>query len=232
MAPYRRLAIFFELAIELGLIDDLTHFILAETVASVDRINEAFGQNSTISINVAAKQATDDRFMRSFIEAISQTGFAKRLTLEITEEAFLARREFQDRILPMVREVGARVSIDDFGIGFSSLSALADITADELKIDRSFITNVHSRPRSQSVLKAIEALGHSLGMSIVVEGVECFEELAYLQAATRIELAQGYYFAKPAVFEDSSAELSFADFARPTAPTRAIAAARQFSVRG
>lgn len=222
---------FIGLAVELGLIDELAHFILAETVASIEQINETFGPKSTISVNVAARQAGDDRFMRSFVDALSATGFADRFTLEITEEAFLSRGEFQKRILPMVREVGAKVSIDDFGVGFSSLSALAEITADELKIDRSFITNVHRRPRSQSVLRAIEALGHSLGMSIVAEGVESFEEAAYLQAATRINIAQGYHFARPISF-DRLAESARSDLARPVLPNRSGEPARQLSLRG
>lgn len=190
------------LAVELGLIDELTHLILAETVASIDRINEMFGSSSTISINVAAKQAGDRRFMRSFVDALEETGFASRFILEITEETLLSRNEFQEHILPMIRAAGAKISIDDFGVGFSSLSVLADITADEVKIDRSFITDLHRRPRNQSILKAIEALGHSLGMIVVVEGVESFEEVAYLQATTRIDLAQGFYFAKPIVLDE------------------------------
>ena len=97
--------------------------------------------------------------------------------------------------------IGARISIDDFGVGYSSLAALADITADELKIDRSFITEIHRRPRSQCVLRAIESLAKALGMAIIAEGVETFEEMAYLQAATRIHHAQGYFFAKPALLE-------------------------------
>lgn len=223
---------FIGLAVELGLIDELTHSILAETVTSIDRINETFGPNSTISINVAARQAGDERFMRSFVEALSATGFASRFTVEITEEAFLSRREFQSRILPMLREVGARISIDDFGTGFSSLSALAEITADELKIDRSFITDVHRRPRSQSVLRAIEALGHSLGMSIVVEGVESFEEAAYLQAATRIDLAQGFYFARPVVFDRPPVDMASLSFMRPVLPIRGGEPARRVPVGG
>jgi EAL domain-containing protein (putative c-di-GMP-specific phosphodiesterase class I) len=103
----------------------------------------------------------------------------------------------------MFREIGVRVSIDDFGTGYSSLSALADIVADEIKIDRSFITAIHERPRNQSVLRAIESLAHALGMTIVAEGVETYEELAYLHAATRIHLAQGYYFSKPIYLDDS-----------------------------
>ena len=94
------------------------------------------------------------------------------------------------------------MSIDDFGTGYSSLGALADITADELKIDRSFITNIHKRARSQSVLKAIEALSEPLGMTVIAEGVETFEEAAYLQAATRIRYAQGFYYSKPVLLED------------------------------
>ena len=104
----------------------------------------------------------------------------------------------------MLRDIGVRVSIDDFGTGYSSLSVLADITADEIKIDRSFITDIHQRPRSQSILKAIESVSYALGMSVVAEGVETFEELAYLQGATRIRYAQGFHFAKPFFLEDGA----------------------------
>jgi EAL domain-containing protein (putative c-di-GMP-specific phosphodiesterase class I) len=82
------------------------------------------------------------------------------------------------------------------------LSALADITADEIKIDRSFIKDIHLRPRSQGILRAIESLAEALGMTMVAEGIETFEELAYLQAATRIRYAQGFYFAYPIFLEE------------------------------
>jgi EAL domain-containing protein (putative c-di-GMP-specific phosphodiesterase class I) len=140
--------------------------------------------------------------MSSFLEALNASRFARRIMLELTEDAFLAKGAFQSHVLPMVRELGVRVSIDDFGTGYSSLSVLADITADELKVDRSFITGIHQRPRSQSVLRTIESLGHSLGMTIVAEGIETFEELTYLQTATRIRQGQGFYFAKPFFIDD------------------------------
>jgi diguanylate cyclase (GGDEF)-like protein len=194
---------FLALAVELGLMDDLTQLVLEETINSIDEINEAFGPQSTISINVAPRQASDLSFMRSMIGTIAESGFAGRFILELTEEAFLVKSDFQTRILPMVREVGARVSIDDFGIGYSSLSALADIEADEVKIDRAFITDVHKRPRSQAILRAIEALAHSLDMTIIVEGVETVEELTYLQAATRIKYAQGFYFSQPMLLREA-----------------------------
>jgi diguanylate cyclase (GGDEF)-like protein/PAS domain S-box-containing protein len=188
---------FIDLAIELGLIDTITRFVLAETLRSIEMLDREFGPATTFSVNVAAKQASDLNFMRSFVDILRASEFAPRIMLELTEDAFVAKSRFQMQILPLLRELGARVSIDDFGTGYSSLSALADITADELKVDRSFISAIHERPRSQSVLRAIESLGHALGMSIVAEGVETFEELTYLQAATRIRYAQGYHFSKP-----------------------------------
>lgn len=193
---------FINLATELGLIDELTHLVLVEIVKSIDLINDTFGHDTTISINVAAKQAGKPDFMRPFAQAIEATGFPKRFMIEVTEDAFVTRTHFQDEILPILRKIGVGISIDDFGIGYSSLSALADITADEIKIDRSFITDIHQRPRSQGILRAIESLSEALGMTVVAEGVETFEELAYLQAATKIRYAQGYYFSRPIFLED------------------------------
>ncbi len=193
---------FINLATELGLIDELTHLVLAEIVKSIDLINESFGANTTISINVAAKQAGNPEFMIPFAQAIEATGFPKRFMIEVTEDAFVAKTHFQDKILPIFRKLGIGISIDDFGIGYSSLSALADITADEIKIDRSFITDIHLRPRSQGILRAIESLSEALGMTVIAEGVETYEELAYLLAATKIRYAQGFYFSRPIFLED------------------------------
>jgi c-di-GMP phosphodiesterase Gmr len=217
---------FITLAVELGLIDQITHMVLNETVAAMGHIDEAFGPHTTISINVAAKQATNLGFMLSFVQALEQTGRAERFMIELTEDAFLAKNQFQREILPLLRRLGVRVSIDDFGTGYSSLSALADITADEIKIDRSFITDIHKRPRSQNVLKAIESLSAALGMTVVAEGIETFEELAYLQAATRIRYAQGFYFSKPLFIgkmgygDDVALESRTLATARETAETR------------
>jgi cyclic di-GMP phosphodiesterase Gmr len=193
---------FINLAAELGLIDELTHLVLAEIVKSIDLINDMFGSSATISINVAAKQADSPPFMRSFAEALVATGFPRRFMIEVTEDAFVTKTRFQNEVVPIFRNLGVGISIDDFGIGYSSLSALADITADEIKIDRSFITDIHRRPRSQGILRAIESLAEALGMTVIAEGVETFEELAYLQAATRIRYAQGFYFARPIFLEE------------------------------
>jgi diguanylate cyclase (GGDEF)-like protein len=193
---------FINLAVELGLIDDLTHLVLAEIMRSIDHVNAEFGRDTSISINVAAKQAGDVAFMASFARALEATGCANRFIIEVTEDAFLSKAHFQTEILPAFRELGVGISIDDFGVGYSSLSALADITADEIKIDRSFIMDIHKRPRSQGILRAIVSLAEALGMTVIAEGVESHEELAYLQAATKIRYAQGYYFSKPIFLDE------------------------------
>ncbi|HMM89086.1 putative bifunctional diguanylate cyclase/phosphodiesterase [Bradyrhizobium sp.] len=223
---------FINLATELGLIDELTHLVLAEIVKSIDLINETFGADTTISINVAAQQAGNPEFMRAFAEALDATGFPKRFMIEVTEDAFVTKTHFQDEILPVLRKIGVRISIDDFGIGYSSLSALADITADEIKIDRSFITDIHKRPRSQGILRAIESLSEALGMTVIAEGVESFEELAYLQAATKIRYAQGYYFSKPIFLEDLRLASPRASEARGNVISRPAPETRAYSRGG
>ncbi len=223
---------FINLAVELGLIDELTHLVLAEIVRSIDLINETFGHGTTISINVAAKQAGNVAFMRSFAQALEATGFPKRFMIEVTEDAFVAKTHFQTEILPILRQLGVGISIDDFGIGYSSLSALADITADEIKIDRSFITDIHKRPRSQGILRAIESLSEALGMTVIAEGLETFEELAYLQAATKIRYAQGFYFARPIFLEELKPAVPLASEARISLASRPMQQSRPAYPRG
>jgi cyclic di-GMP phosphodiesterase Gmr len=222
---------FINLAVELGLIDELTHLVLAEIVKSIDLINETFGPHTSISINVAAKQAGNAEFMRPFAQALEATGYPERFMIEVTEDAFVAKTHFQDEILPIFRRLGVGISIDDFGIGYSSLSALADITADEIKIDRSFITDIHKRPRSQGILRAIESLSEALGMTVVAEGIETFEELAYLQAATKIRYAQGFYFSRPIFLEELKPSIPVASEARASLASRPAQESRPAYVR-
>jgi cyclic di-GMP phosphodiesterase Gmr len=222
---------FINLAVELGLIDELTHLVLAEIVKSIDLINDTFGHDTSISINVAAKQAGNPEFMRPFAQALEATGYPQRFMIEVTEDAFVTKSHFQTEILPIFRQLGVGISIDDFGIGYSSLSALADITADEIKIDRSFITDIHKRPRSQGILRAIESLSEALGMTVIAEGIESFEELTYLQAATKIRYAQGFYFSKPIFLEELKPSVRIPSEARPSSASRPLQQSRSVQAR-
>jgi EAL domain-containing protein (putative c-di-GMP-specific phosphodiesterase class I) len=122
--------------------------------------------------------------------------------LEVTEDALMAVDVFRDEIMPLITAAGISVSIDDFGTGYASLSRLLTISAHEIKIDRSFVTALPSRPRSQVMLKAMETIGCELGATVVAEGIETVEELQYLRAHTRVHVAQGFYFSKPLLPDD------------------------------
>lgn len=188
---------FVGIAAELGLLNPITMFVLHDTLRSMPILDRSFGAETSFSINLTRKQADDREFMLAMLAVLQASGQERRIVLELTEDALLEKGIFQREILPQLKMRGIRLSIDDFGTGQSSLSSLADISADEIKIDRAFITAIHQRPRSQSILRAIESLGHALGMTIVAEGVETYEELAYLMAATKIRYVQGFYFSKP-----------------------------------
>ncbi len=219
------------LAHETGLTSEITALVLEETLASLDAINAAFGSTPRLGFNIAAKLACDMRFMRKFLEDLAASGQAKRFMLEITEEAILPSGQFQARILPMIREIGAHISIDDFGSGFSSLATLADVTADEVKIDRSLISDIDKRPRNQSLLRAIESIGEALSTEVIVEGVEREAEFVYLRDHTRIRVAQGYYFGKPIMLSGVEGGVEWRERKRAAAPANRPSRAREGRAR-
>lgn len=192
---------FIELANELGLLDEITGFALDAVVRDLPALSRRFGDAVSVSVNIAARQAGDVAFMERVTQRLRDGQIARRIVLELTEDALVATQRFQRHVLPRLRAMGVRVSIDDFGTGYSSLSTLADITADEVKVDRAFVTAIHERPRSQGILRAIESLCRALQIDVVAEGVETEAERSYLLRQTGIRCAQGYLFAKPAFVE-------------------------------
>ena len=215
------------------MIDELTHLVLAEIVKSIDLINETFGPRNQRSASMSrpSRPAIQNSCVRSR-KRWRRPDIPKRFMIEVTEDAFVTKTHFQDEILPIFRQLGVGISIDDFGIGYSSLSALADITADEIKIDRSFITDIHKRPRSQGILRAIESLSEALGMTVIAEGIETFEELAYLQAATKIRYAQGFYFSRPIFLEELKPVVPASSEARVSLASRPAQESRPALARG
>lgn len=193
---------FIELAGELGLLDDITRFVLDDVIRNLSTLNARFGSDCSLSFNVSPRQAADVVFMQSVIEQLANGGLGARCVLELTEDTLGATGRFHRDVLPHLRAHGVRVSIDDFGTGYSSLSTLIDITADEIKVDRAFISAIHTRPRSQGILRAIESICTALDISLVAEGVETAEELAYIIANTSIDVVQGYYFSPPRLLAD------------------------------
>jgi len=131
----------------------------------------------------------------------------KLIDIEITESCLMDDGQENIAILNQLKSIGMSISIDDFGTGYSSLSYLKRFPIDTLKIDRSFITNVHNRRESDNagIVTAIMALSHSLHLDVVAEGVESAHELAFLYALG-CRTIQGFLFSKP-LKEDAVLEL-------------------------
>ena len=150
-----------------------------------------------IAVNLSAIQVHQHDFVRHLISKMARLGYpGARLELELTESLIMegaipVRHYFEE-----LRELGVKISIDDFGTGYSNLGYLSRFPLDTLKIDRSFITNIHEQEGNQQIVKAIVQLARSLNLSLVAEGVERAEELAYVESLG-IEEVQGYFFAKP-----------------------------------
>ncbi|MGB3864347.1 MAG: EAL domain-containing protein [Xanthobacteraceae bacterium] len=197
-APYE----FLPLAGELGLLDDITMLLADDLTRNLPDLEARFGEGVCYSINVSPAQAADIPFMLRLTRRLAETGRAERFILELTEESLAATGPFQTHVLPVLRSAGIAISIDDFGTGYSSLAKLAELTVDELKIDRSLVTAIHQRPRNQSILRAIESLGVALGISVVVEGIETAEENDYLTSRTKLDIGQGYLFHRPQLLGD------------------------------
>ena len=215
--------VFLQLASELGLLDDLTDIVLDTIIRALPEMDRHFGDDITYSFNLSPSQASRLPFMQHLVRRIVATGRPRNFILEFTEEAIVATGPFQSRILPLLKEANIGVSIDDFGKGYSSLAVLADITADELKVDRSLITGIQDRPRSQVILRAIESLSSALGVSVVAEGVEEAAEKEYLQRSSNIRIGQGFHFHTPQLIPDllkSDWSFDVSRQARPAVSTR------------
>ena len=128
----------------------------------------------------------------------------KRLILEITESMLMVDKERALQILERLSGMGVRIAIDDFGTGYSSLSYLSKMPVDEIKIDKSFVLDMHENKSNAVIVHATIELGHNLGLSVIGEGVESAESMARLHALG-CDAAQGYYMTKPLDAGDLSA---------------------------
>lgn len=155
----------------------------------------------SVSINVSARQLAKDDFEHKIRSVITSHNInPQRLSIEITEGIMVGNIERSILLLEKLRRLGVNSSIDDFGTGYSSLTYLKRLPANLIKIDRSFITDIHKDLSNQSIVTMIIGLATSLKMEVIAEGVENMDELDYL-SEIHCGQYQGYYFCKPVPLE-------------------------------
>ena len=192
---------FIPLAEEMGLIVGIGEWVLRK--ACVDAMSWP-GQLS-VAVNVSAKQLEDQNRLPRVVEAaLAASGLpAKRLEIEITESALVRYEQQALHVLHALRAKGVRVSMDDFGTGYSSLSQLRSFPFDKLKIDRSFVRDLSNSDEAVAVIRAIAALGASLGMTTTAEGVETDAQEAMVRNDGCTDM-QGYLVSRPVPAEEVS----------------------------
>ncbi len=189
---------FIPLAEEIGLIVPIGEWVVRQ--ACRDAVT--WPDPMSVAVNVSPAQFKSDRLVETIISALAGSGLpARRLEVEITEGVLLQENDRTLQTLHRLRELGVRVSMDDFGTGYSSLSYLRSFPFDKIKIDRSFVKDLTSKPDGEAIIRAIAGLGRSLGMTTVAEGVETSEQMQRIRFEGCTDV-QGYLISKPVPAED------------------------------
>jgi diguanylate cyclase (GGDEF)-like protein len=184
-------------------IHPVTQWVLNRALADLASLPEH--PALSVAVNISAKNLLDERLVPKVAEALDRTGVAAhRLELELTESSFLSSPRFAREQIEALAELGVRVSIDDFGTGFSSLSYLQDLPVHAIKVDQIFVRPLLDTPRSATIARAAVDLAHALGMQAVAEGVESLELIEPL-AAMGYDALQGFAIARPAALHDALA---------------------------
>jgi predicted signal transduction protein with EAL and GGDEF domain len=151
----------------------------------------------TVAINLSAHWFSDGEAVGLVEAALRRCGLgANRLVLEMTERTLVTHAQTALVQMIRLREMGVRIALDDFGIGFSSLATLRDYPFDKVKLDRAFTKDLIKDPRADSVARAVIQLGRALGMTVCAEGVETEAQLAFLRAE-QCDVVQGYLLGRP-----------------------------------
>ncbi|MBI3896906.1 MAG: EAL domain-containing protein [Gammaproteobacteria bacterium] len=159
-----------------------------------------------MAVNLSSRQFVDDELLKDIANSLAETHLKPELLeLEITESMVMQNTEHAIMLLGAIKQMGVRLAIDDFGTGYSSLAQIKRFPIDTLKVDRSFIREIPLHPEDNAITEAIIAMGKTLSLTVVAEGVETPEQQKFLRDHACDEM-QGFYFSKP-VSEIQFAEL-------------------------
>ena len=193
---------FIPIAEEFGLIVEIGEWVLRNACRTLGELSAAGCELDAIAINVSSVEFLKGNIASRFDSITSKHGIRpEQIEIEITERYMLEQDHRSEAELQALRQLGHTICVDDFGTGYSSLSYMKRLPLNIIKIDRSFIQNVPHDQNDVEISQAIISLSHSLGYSVVAEGVETAEQLEFLLQRS-CNYAQGYYFSKPVTVEE------------------------------
>jgi diguanylate cyclase (GGDEF)-like protein len=196
---------FIHIAEKTGLIHELTDWVLRSATSTVAAWRAQGWHRASVAINISAPQFFESDFCEHIVRALEVTGLpASALELELTETVFQTGPTTVDS-LRRLRELGVSIALDDFGIGYSSLTSLEQLPITRVKLDRMLVEGVDSNPRSAAIVRSIVALCHGLGLQVIAEGVERPAQLEFLSHCGPIGV-QGYLLAYPVETQDAEKE--------------------------
>lgn len=188
---------FIPVAEETGLIEEIGRWVLSTACREARRLKEKFGYPIPVAVNVSQRQFRQQGLVDMVGNVLRESRLDPAcLELEITESMLADDPESFIETLHALKQLGVRLAIDDFGTGYSSMAYLKHFPIDRLKVDKAFVDDLETDPANQPILRAIVALGQSLGLKVIAEGVESAFQYEYLRRIGCDEF-QGYYFSKP-----------------------------------
>ena len=188
--------IFIPLAEQTGLINNLTYWVLDRSVKQVSKWH-AYNDNLTVAVNLSVFNFKDYEFIGEVRSILKKYDFpANKLKFEITEGAMMENPIQAIEVLTELREIGIKLSIDDYGTGFSSMAYLQQLPVDELKIDKSFIIDLDSNTSNNVIVRSTIELAHNLELKVVAEGIEN-ESVYNMLQDYKCDMAQGYFLSHP-----------------------------------
>jgi diguanylate cyclase (GGDEF)-like protein/PAS domain S-box-containing protein len=188
---------FIPLAEETGLIVPIGEWAFMTSCCEGKAMQDELGMDLTISVNLSPRQFQQKNLVHVVENSLAKSGLCpERLQIEITENMLMSNSEDVLNKLQKMRELGVRISIDDFGTGFCSFSYLLQYQVDQLKIDQSFVKKAGTDANAAAVVRTIIAMSHGLNIKVVAEGVETDEQLRFL-LRRKCDEAQGYFIGRP-----------------------------------
>ncbi len=192
---------FVEFAEDSGLIVAVGEFVLRQACRQFCEWHDAGINVGRVSVNVSGKQFRQLEFVSLVEQIVMETGMpSNKLTMEITENVLLHDVDQVSQVLDLLRAHGIRIELDDFGTGYSSMSYLEKLPVNALKIDRAFVRTIDAAGRGGVIAKLVLDMARSLNMSVIAEGIQQPEQLAFMRA-NNCDIGQGFLFSKPLTAE-------------------------------